>query len=354
MAASQITFTNDVGKIATASNTNGSIRWHVYERDLGGGVTSIYVQRELSGVLQPEVRFVRDGRRPAVFFDTVSAQWILLYEFNESVWMIRADETTAPILQISQLGTFITHMRSKSSDDSNDQSVAERLLSMVDSLGTTDCHFGPASMQAVAVCASPTIGTFEVRWLPQFILDSTDAQGFNKRIVGFNVYLRDDRDGAVTRVNPGMIPFLGDNRLHSYATPGRAGTWMVTQIEQWGLGRLVEGRLGYPKDRVPGTGTTLPVIIEAIMDRKCGHGNEGSDIVFTFVSFAPLTINVAVDTFPGHTLGESPPFVEPVVTTVFSEFFAANESDTFPGHARGDTIVPIRITQTGFDVIVVG
>lgn len=341
--ATQITSTNDVGRVSTASNADGSLRWHVYERDLGGGVVSIFVQREVSGMLEPEVRFVLDGEKPEIYFDSATSQWLLLYVFNENVWMYQIDENDAPTTRGSQLGTFIVHMRVDSTDADVIDSIAKQQLENVDTRGPHQATSGPKAPLSVGIGASSTPGFFVVRWVPQTPNDSTI-------VAGFNVYRKDYHTGAVKKVNPSLLPYEGSPVVHEYETPARAGYWMVVQVDQRGPGSsaLVEGRIGAPKDLVHGTGKTLPTIIDSFMGNKL---DEGDTLQITVTGSPPIGF-IVNDSFVAASMGSS----EGPGASISNDFDILDigpPDDTFDryGISGGESFT---VEQTGFGSIVVG
>jgi hypothetical protein len=356
--SSQITFSNDVGAIATASNENGSIRWHVYERNLPNGVVSIFVQRELAGVLQPEVRFIRDGQSPEVYFDPVQAQWIVLYVFNQAVWMLRADEHDAPVLQISQLGTFISHRRMGMGWDQDATTGAQRMDATLDTRDVLDATYDSMRVVSVGVGASVQPGYFNVRWVPQFPLDIEDRQGNQRRIAGFNVYVKTYETGRVRRVNTALVPFIG-HTIHEYEVRGRPGYWMVTQVENWGTGghttdgRLVEGRLGHPRNLVAGTGAAPNDVILDVMPRLCGGSYPGEDVRLVMESFAPLQVFAPVDNHTMSLMGQSGEIASVTYPFTYSQEVLDDEESAMTLLPMGSGSV-VTLAQDGYGSVVIG
>ena len=320
--ATKITFTDDVGVVATAQNTDASIRWHVYTRVVAGK-TAIYVQRELSGVLQAEVKFIGDGSKPRITFDaTLSpSKWILIYEFNEQSWLLLIDETTAPTLRPIQSETLLLHMRlGPGTPETPDVSTSQ--FSATGSVATVDAYSAPATQQAVGVGASPIAGKYSVRWIPRSLSANPD---YNANIVGFNVWLRRADTGWTQKLNSDLVPFAGFT-IHEFEVPAAGGTYMVTQVERKGnnSGETAESRLGAPRDEVRSDLPLLPTTIQSVMGRVIGEGDLGTaNITADFnVIFIPAVI-------------EDPPY-----------------PGGFPSHIGEGNLV--RLTLTGFGSIVVG
>lgn len=110
----QITFSSDVNEVSTDSNVDGSIRWHVYEKDseLSPGDKGIFLRREINfGVLEPEKQIVSIGADPKVYF--LVNEWILLFKLNGRIAKIRYSEnldpnvTIIPGKQIGEVSEFM-------------------------------------------------------------------------------------------------------------------------------------------------------------------------------------------------------------------------------------------------------
>lgn len=294
--ATQITFTDDVGRIATASNVDGSIRWHVYERPFGSG-TSIFVQRETPpGNLEPEVRLLNEGERPEIFFDPVAGQWVFTYVLNENVFVIYIDEFTAPATQPPQTNTTISHYRQavSTSDDRTLQQASSQTFVGLAPGG--DIILVP-TVDTVAVAAGGNPGaTLTIRWRA-----TPSIQGnLNVRVAGFNVYRR-GAAGATPKINSSLIPFEGfDPKIYEFDVPAEVGRYYVTQVNDDGS----EGRLIPPTDTALSDGTEAADVILSVMDRKIGEAREPEDLVFTFVDATPLFI-LRTDTFADHGPGET-------------------------------------------------
>lgn len=355
----KITFTDDVGRISTASNLSGAIRWHVYERTIAG-LTSIYVQRELSNVLQPEVKLLQSGTEPEVYFarDLAGAglhQWVILYTLNENTWMLRVDEVTAPATQATQpaTDTLVSGLAYNLGSDTSPFTVGQNIRESFGFVPSSHVYNGPPDIQSIGVAGSDTPGEFSVRWRAKASTLSDGNATWNYTpeqfyIAGFHVYFRDYITGQLTRLTASMIPFEGfDPKVYEYNVPAAAGTYQIVQVNYNGPSSTstIEGHLGAPKDVLTGNGTTLPVLMD-FMDRKVGNSTGFS---FNVVTFAPLVV-VAVDTFPSH-VGSSFDYRDSVID--YGIAFVANISDTFNSHGPSDGFFA-RITQTGFGGVVIG
>lgn len=95
----QITFSSDVNEVSTDSNVDGSIRWHVYEKDSQSspGNKGIYLRRELNlNVLEPEKQIVSIGTDPKIYF--LVNKWILLFKFSDRIGKITYSQGEDPVL----------------------------------------------------------------------------------------------------------------------------------------------------------------------------------------------------------------------------------------------------------------
>lgn len=342
--ATKITFTDDVGLVSTASNTSGTYRWHVYERTVAGK-TAIYVQREVSSVLDPEVKFVPDGGKPKISFDATLAKWLLIYEFNEQSWMLLIDETTAPTERPIQQDTILIHMRT-GHDDPKGIDVAAAVRDSTDSMPGTDAYSAPALQFAVGVAASPTEGLFRVRWLPKS--DVTKSY-FNENLVGFHVYLKRADNGQITRLNLTLIPFTGFD-IYEYEVPEVGGTYMVTQVERKGrnTATTAESRLGNPKDEVRADRRLFPTTVRSFMGRAHGEGH--TPLADITADFDVINYPTETDNLP-HNRGEG--FLSTAeITDDYDNIEYPVQTDNLP-HNRGEGFTS-RILLTGFGPIVIG
>lgn len=353
----KITFTNDTGRVSTAQNADGSIRWHCYERTIAGK-TAVYVQRELGGVLQPEVKLIQEGDRPEVFFEPVLFQWIFLYRLNERIWMLRYLEAEVPVPQPSQSDTIVDQFQVGPTEDPETSSVAGRQVVMIDSVPSIDAYSGPPAPNAVGVGAASVPGMLSIRWRarPTSLADGNSTFDYDPTktyIIGWNVYRRRADDGAVEKLNLSIVPFEGfDPKIYELIVPAVAGSYFVTQINYQGpySSNLVEGRLKSPRDTIQTDGNSLPQIVRSFMDAKIGEGFPPDAIRFVVVSFAPVNIIVPQDSFPSH-LGEG--FNVPVLVTFqYTVLFVGDLLDTFPSHL-GEGFVS-RLTETGQGSVIIG
>lgn len=353
----KITFTDDVGFISTAENVSGSIRWHCYDR-LVAGKWSVYVRREVGGSLLAEVKLLDEGQKPEIFFDVGSLQWVLLYRLHEKFWMLRYLESEVPIVQSPQTDTLIDQFQTGLTDNGELESIAGRQSVLVFTAPSVDAYNGPPPPLAVGVGASPTPGFFRVRWRARLSTTTDGNAQFDydperHYIVGFHVYRRRGDSGALERLTGSLVPFVGlDPVIYELEVPAVAGTYYVTQVNHQGprSTNLIEGRVHAPSDQVRSNGTAIPDLVRSFMDQKIGEGTQGPDLRFVVVSFAPINIIPAGDTFPSH-LGEG----FQGRTNVDFDYDVINIeviSDTFPSHL-GEGFVS-RLSQTGFDTVVVG
>lgn len=94
----QITYSNNIRACSTASNTDSSIRWHVYERnsDDSPGFQGIYLRRQFDrGDLESEIQLASIGESPKILF--IGNQWILLYTFANRVVQVTYSLNEVPI-----------------------------------------------------------------------------------------------------------------------------------------------------------------------------------------------------------------------------------------------------------------
>jgi len=342
--ATKITFTDDVGLVSTASNPSGTYRWHVYERTIAGK-TAIYVQREVSSVLDPEVKFVPDGGKPRISYDDTLAKWILIYEFNEQSWMLLIDETTAPSERPIQQDTILIHMRT-APDYPDTLDVASAVRESTDSVPSVDAYSSPAQLFSVGVAASPTEGRFRVRWLPK--RDESNPP-FNENLIGFNVYMKRADTGQIVKLNPSLIPFV-DYNIHEYEVPEVGGVYMVTEVERKGRNTTstAESRLGHPKDEVRADRQLLPTTIRSFMGRA--HGEGASPTVAITADYDIINYPTETDNLP-HNRGEG--FTSSAaITDDFDVIAFPIETDNLP-HNRGEGFTS-RILLTGYGPIVIG
>jgi len=336
--ATQITFTDDVGRIATASNVDGSIRWHMYERPFGTG-TAIFVQREVSGVLDPEVRFLNEGERPSIFFDPVSSQWVFTYTLNENVFVVFIDEFTPPATQPAQVNTLINNLRVSGPVPGDDRTAGEEEAQTVLGLSPGASIVKVPKLDSVAIAASGNPGvTLTVRWKAQQSL----LTNFNVDAAGFNIYLK-GAGGSIVRVNGSLVPFEGfDPKIYEFEVPAVQGTYFVTQVNVNGD----EGRLIGPRDVALSDGTEAADVILSVMGRKLGEGVQTEDLVFGIIDATPVFV-LRNDTFSSH--GPEETLIEPgslIETIVQLTVVSVNDGtfplvDTFPSHGPSESFTAI-------------
>jgi len=94
----QITFSSDVNEVSTDSNADGSISWHVYEKDSQSspGYKGIYLRREVNLNLEPEKQIVSIGSEPKIYF--LVNQWILLFKFADRIGKVTYSQGEEPTL----------------------------------------------------------------------------------------------------------------------------------------------------------------------------------------------------------------------------------------------------------------
>lgn len=338
--ATRITFTDDVGRITTASNIDGSIRWHMYERPFGTG-TSIFVRREVNGTLEAEVRFLAEGEKPDILFDPVTAKWIFHYVLNEKAFRIEIDEPDAPVTQAPQTGTVIDLFRGTEPNQRDPQTTAQNAAQRVKALAPSDADNGPPAPDAVEIAAGLTPGTtLTIRWRAK--PSTTLVQ--NLHVAGFNVYAQlFDSARALVQVNSSLVPFVGfDPVLYELEVPARPGRYFVAQVNYNGPNdqvTLVEGRIRSVPAFILSNGVNLPSIVTSIMDRKIGESREPEDLTFTVVDTAPVNI-IRADDFNDHGPGES--FAAAETTIVSLEVVqVADFDETFADHGPGEAFTAV-------------
>lgn len=354
----QLTFTNDITDISTAQNADGSIRWHVYSRQIGNS-SKIYVRRETPpNTFEAEVLFLQEGEKPRVFFDPSLNQWLVVYRLNENMWWVRTDENDAPTTQTAQTtNLLVSGFGAAVGETPGPEIVAEKQEALFAQNPQGPYAFNaPRPVATIGIGPSPTPGMFEVRWRAT---PTSDANGnaqwaygeFPRHfIAGFNVYRINLADGSLVKLNPSPVPFEGfDPKLYVYPTPAVAGTYFVVQVNFRGPHSTgtVEGRIvGAPRDLVRSDGTALPDIVEAAFPSHIGDISEVSRFVVT--DRTPLLV-LQLDFFPSH-IGEG--FEGDITVLDFAEVQIADFGETFPSHI-GEGFFS-RITQTGTGSVLVG
>ena len=346
--ATRITFTDDVGRIATASNADGSIRWHAYERPFGNGIT-IFVQREVNGVLEAEVRLLNEGERPEIFFDPATSRWLIFYVLNENAFLITADENDVPATQPPQLGTTADQFRPSTSDP-NAQTYDQRLSNRVPLGGiAVGAYNGPPDVGAFGVGAFVPGTTFAVRWVPE----SSALTNLNLNIAGFRI-LRQDFGGPVVDVTPGGFIAFDGFRLYEESVAAVPGRYFVVQDNFRGdaTTAIVEGLPLPPGDTMVSAGDTSDLAISRFEIRTGQGFRTAADTGLTFVDSAPVLI-IEVDPIvvsAGQGLPESQDVTFNITT--FGQTVPIIQTDT-PIPSTGEGFF-VSLTQTGFGNVVIG
>jgi len=364
--ATQITFTNDVGEVSTASNLDGTIRWHVYERTVNG-LRSVYLQRELAGVLQPEVKLIIEGDTPEVYFaeDLGGAgvhQWVIFYHFHEQLWMLRYTENEAPVtIAIQTLDLFHNALRTLPSAEvprTDAPTIADRQAEFFGAIAPQDVYNGPLPPSSVAVAASPNPGMFRVRWRARASTQTSGNADFfsdpmKHFIAGFNVYRRNP-DASIQKLNGVLVPFAGlDPTLYEFETPAAPGTYFVSQVNFRGplMTDLVEGRVGV-RDLIRTDGDDMPDVIRSVVGAGPGEGKRREDFEILFNNLAPIFLGAQFDPFNSHGPGEG--FnSNAAIGFDYDTFFIDIATDPFNGHGPGEGFQS-RVVQTGFGTIIIG
>lgn len=327
--ATRITFSADVGRISTASNVDGSIRWHVYERPFGNG-TTIFIQREVNGTLEPEVRLLAEGTKPEVYFDVNTSKWLLFYVLNENAFLITADETDAIATQPGQVDTTQDTIAPGFSQPLNLDLVARQLYDALPGIGTI--YNGPPALETVRVGAGSSDSTLAIRWVPK----STD----NELTAGFFIYRQTPATKGFARVGT-FEPFASATFAYEQIVPKEAGTYFVVQVNYRGnvSSSLVVDRIQPPSDTVDDN---------VALDRfnvRFGDGQLGE---FVFVDRTPVVI-VRGDTIRPR-FGEG--FDSSFSVSTFLPVQVGDEVDNIK--ARFGDGFAVSLEQTGFGGVVIG
>lgn len=365
--ATQITFTNDVGEVTTASTPDGTIRWHVYERTVNG-LRAVYVQRELAGVLQAEVKLIVEGDTPEVYFAEDLGgpgvhQWVLLYQFHEQLWMLRYNENEVPVTLAPQTTNLFVNTRRGAVNDSvstDAHSIAQQgqPAPAFERISAIQAFNTPLAPLAVGVGASATPGMFRVRWRARTSNPTSgNAEFFGDPqrhfIAGFNVYRR-NTDASVQKLNGPLIPFQGlDPKIYEFETPGLPGVYYVTQVNFQGPNSeaLVEGRVG-ARDLIRTDGDDLPDLVRSSQGKGPGEGKPQEDARLVITNLAPIFLGAILDPFNSH--GPAEGFVmKSAIGFDYDPFVAADLTDPFNSHGPAEGFQS-RITQTGFGTIIIG
>jgi hypothetical protein len=368
--ATQITFSNDVGRVSTASNPDGSIRWHVYSR-LISGRSRIFVRREVGGVVdaEPGIQLVFEGEDPEVYFEPdlgASGQFCVFYRLNDNYWWVRTDEPDVPTPQPAQTDTVTDHNIVRGVSDPERLSVGDNSPGLR-SIGT-DRHVQAVRMdnnppRSEAAVVGPVVGppgsqTFRIRWRP--VPTSISSQNIN--IVGFNVYLRRRGTGALKKVNGPLVPFDGyDPKIYEVDVPNEPGDYFVTQVNRAGDGtsNLVESLVRRPRAVAETGGDRLPLVLDGFDVRGVGDGFGAAGPQFVVVETAPVQALPPGETFIVRGVGEG--FESDVVPGFDYDPIFVN--DPFLNNEADETLVvrgfnqgfgTTRIEQTGFGSVIIG
>lgn len=327
--ATRITFSADVGQIATASNTDGSIRWHVYERPFGNG-TTIFVQREVNGSLEAEVRLLAEGTKPEVYFDANLSKWLLFYVLNESAFLITADENDPIATQPPQVDTTQDTLATNFTQPLNLNMVARQLYDALPGFGTI--YNGPPAVASMRVGAGTNPSTIAVRWLPK----TSD----NLLVAGFLVYFLDPATRRYSRIGT-FEPYNPLALDYEQIVPRASGMYFVVQVNYKGNAstQLIVGRIQRPNDTID---DNTP------LDRFNPRFGDGQLGEFIFVDRTPVLV-IRGDSFsPRFGDGASNTFA----LATFLPIQVADELDVFkPRFGDGFTA---SLSQTGFGGVIIG
>lgn len=344
--ATPLTSTGDVGRISVATNNSATITWYCYERPHNTG-TSIFVQREVNGSFEPEVRLLAEGGRPEIFFDPIDNIWIFTYVLNEKLWMITIGENDAPATQAGQTGTVIDHYRSVVFDQPETQVVRQVAGAVTIGLGHIDAD-DSKSVNSMAVGASTDPTKWSVRWRAE----PTAITNENLNIAGFYVYVRRIGDGAVVRASEQMTPFHGfDPVVYSVDVDPVEGRYFVVQVNYKGdaSDQLYEGRIRTtPSDTIQGiVGNTSRTKL------SYGEASRTQDLDFTFVDTSPASILPPQDTFNQNSFGMGVSGSYNVISQFDFVYAISGTDSTFNQNSYGEG-VRLFISGAGLDNIVVG
>ena len=327
--ATRITFSADVGQISTASNTDGSIRWHAYTRPFGNGRT-IFVQREVNGTLEAEVRLLAEGSKPEVYFDANLSKWLLFYVLNENAFLITADENDPIATQPSQTDTTQDTFATNLSRPTNLNQVAQQLYDTQPGIGSI--YTGPPAVAQLQIGAGTSDSTLGVRWVPK--------QTENELVAGFLVFLLDPATKKYNQVGT-FEPYSASATFYEQVVPKVAGTYFVVQVNYQGnvSQQLSVGRIQQPSDNVDDN---------SALDRfnpRIGDGLLGD---FVFVDRTPVLV-IRSDTFKPRIGGNGEVSLSFVT---YEPIQAADEADTIkPRYGDGFTA---SLEQTGSGGVIIG
>jgi hypothetical protein len=351
--ATQITFSDDVLNVSTASNTDASIRWHVYERVVNAPIRkrAIFVRRWTSGGgLEAEQQILDEGSLPKIVFDDVANKWVILYTLYENVFVVTFTEAEVPALQPPQVGDNVTdHERTSAIVDDGDiggrRTMAERIASF-GRLGIrkVDAYNGPTFPGSVGVVASATPGTLAVRWtLSSSTFGSTPAVDL---IAGFEVYRE-------LELISGLIPFSGSfSTVYNFDITAVSGNYYVRVLFYKGPSStlLTDNRIPKPGDFLRGTGNDIGGVILGNILLGPGMADVGNPKLISVVDARPVTV-VRSETFLRPELGES----HDQVDSLAQDFLPTDDAvaaETFlrPEIGRGRRL---SLSQTGLGSVII-
>lgn len=356
MAATRITFTGDVLSVSTAGNDDGSIRWHVYDRD-DAGVPRIYVQREVAGTLEPEQQILVEGRAPKVSFDDQAKRFLILYSLNENVFLVSFAEAEVPTLQPAQVGDTATdHMRpglGGLQDDADGRTFDERIQTRrLFGVRTIDAYNGPALVDRVALAAALNPSNLLVRWRAK-----ADQFGSlppsRKPIEGYRVF-RVRADNSQQEFL-GFVAYTGlDPTVYELEVTAVPGRYYVAQVDRAGpqSTRLVVGRAARPGDEAITIPTELPDVNRSRMSGLVGEGRP-IGLLLGVVETAPIVVIGPLDPQNSPVVGEAfRAGVRFELVADFGETAPSIETDAFDSPILGRGYA-LRLTQTGFGTVII-
>ena len=351
--ATQITFSDDVLNVSTASNTDASIRWHVYERVTNPSIRkrAIFVRRWTSGGgLEAEQQILDEGSLPKIIFDAVNSKWVILYTLYENVFVVTFAEAEVPTLQPPQVGDNVTdHERTSAIIDDGDIGGRRTMAERIESFGRlgvrkVDAYNGPPFPGTVAIVASATPDTLAVRWtLSESDFGSTLATDL---VAGFEVYRE-------LELISGLIPFSGSfATVYDFDITSVPGNYYVRVLFYKGDSStlLTDNRIPKPGDRLRGSGSDIDGIILGNIFLGPGVADVANPKLLRVVDARPVTL-IRSETFLRPELGES----QDQVFYATQEFLPTDDSvaaDTFvrPEIGRGRRLA---LSQTGVGSVII-
>jgi hypothetical protein len=363
--ATRITFSQDVTWTRTAENDDGTIRWHVYSRTPPGTLKpGIYVQRQVNEVLEAEVLLMQEGDRPAIHFNSQRQQFDLLYRLNESVYLVRIDETTVPTTQGPQSETIQTDFSQQPGGEEwpkNPRPIRDLQLDFslhTRSAPNVQVRSKPVS---VSVHGSSTAGKLFVRWSP-------DASTPPEQIAGFNVYLVEGQWGRLIKLNGSLVPPVPAPavRLLELEVPARSGTYFVTQVDFRGLGAgllqheqlfgavssVQDEGLRTSRERIFGSGRDFGFAASAF-DLLAPGGESFDTEEITFVDKAPVFLGIHTSPFDKLAPGGESFDTEEATFVDKAPVFLGSHQSNLDKLTPGGTGFRQSFTISGFGTIIV-